>query len=215
MSAFSSVSSVSRRDTSPKSYMWLLATDTISVPISFRKFTLSGLALNVNFFPGVAISLFVYVKHEIKRKKTEKEKQRKETILNKLDYFIHQVEIAKSLKDLYILHIKIWANGIRHENFGPDKYGMFRTNNILMMVPEEVYLGNIWGLLTKPLPFWETCSVDDQKLVIEQYQNILLSNMKTIKRDLEKALQEWSVWEDSSIYSLRVAYLKRWRILKK
>ena len=151
-----------------------------------------SIILNVIFV--VLVALFIYakisIKREIKRKKTEKEKQRKRTILNKLDYFIHQVEIAQSLKDLYILHIKIWANGIRHENFGPNKYGMFRTDDILMMVPEEVHLGNVWGLFTKQLPFWETCSVNDQKLVIEQYQNVLLSNMKAMKRDLEKALQE-------------------------
>ena len=151
-----------------------------------------SIILNVIFV--VLVALFIYakisIKREVKRKKTEKEKQRKRTILNKLDYFIHQVEIAQSLKDLYILHIKIWANGIRHENFGPNKYGMFRTDDILMMVPEEVHLGNVWGLFTKQLPFWETCSVSDQKLVIEQYQNVLLSNMKAMKRDLEKALQE-------------------------
>lgn len=151
-----------------------------------------SIILNVIFV--VLVALFIYakisIKREVKRKKTEKEKQRKRTILNKLDYFIHQVEIAQSLKDLYILHIKIWANGIRHENFGPNKYGMFRTDDILMMVPEEVHLGNVWGLFTKQLPFWETCSVNDQKLVIEQYQNVLLSNMKAMKRDLEKALQE-------------------------
>lgn len=148
----------------------------------------------LNVFFVVLVTLFIYARirviREAKRKKIEKEKQRKTKLLDKLDYFIHQVEIAKSLRDLYILHIKIWANGIRNENFGPNKYGMFRTNDILMMVPEEIYLGNIWGLWTKQLPFWETCSVDDQKLVIEQYQNVLLSNMKNMKRDLAKELQE-------------------------
>lgn len=143
-----------------------------------------SIILNVIFV--VLITLFICARISArrvsKRQKAEKEKQRKRTLLNKLDYFIHQVEIAESLKDLYILHIKIWANGIRHENFGPDKYGMFRTKDILMMTPEEVYLGNIWGLFTKQLPYWETCSVDDQKLVIKQYQNILLSNMKAMKR---------------------------------
>ena len=151
-----------------------------------------SIILNVVF--GVLITLFIYAKisakREAKRKKIEKEKQRKRTILNKLDYFIHQVEIAESLKDLYILHIKMWANGIRHEHFGPDKYGMFRTDDILMMTPEEVYLGNIWGLFTKQLPYWETCPADEQRLVIKQYQNILISNMKAMKRDLKKTLQE-------------------------
>ena len=153
------------------------------------------ISIILNVFFVVLVTLFIYARirviREAKQKKIEKERQRKIKLLEKLDYFIHQVEIAKSLRDLYILHIKIWANGIRNENFGPNEYGMFRTNDILMMVPEEIYLGNIWGLWTKQLPFWETCSVDDQKkLVIEQYQNVLLSNMKNMKRDLTKELQE-------------------------
>lgn len=152
------------------------------------------ISIILNVFFVVLVTLFIYARvkaiREAKQKKIEKERQRKTKLLEKLNYFIHQVEIAKSLRDLYILHIKIWANGIRNENFGPDKYGMFRTDDILMMVPEEIYLGNIWGLWTEPLPFWETCSVNDQKLVIKQYQNVLLSNMKDIKRDLTKELQE-------------------------
>ena len=152
----------------------------------------TSIILNVVFV--IFITLFICAKisakREAKRKKIEKEKQRKSTILNKLDYFIHHVEIAESLTDLYILHIKMWANGIRHEHFGPDKYGMFRTDDILMMTPEEVYLGNIWGLFTKQLPYWETCPADEQRLVIKQYQNILISNMKAMKRDLKKTLQE-------------------------
>lgn len=152
------------------------------------------ISIILNVFFVVLVTLFIYARvkaiREAKQKKIEKERQRKTKLLEKLNYFIHQVEIAKSLRDLYILHIKIWANGIRNKNFGPDKYGMFRTDDILMMVPEEIYLGNIWGLWTKQLPFWETCSVDDQKLVIEQYQNVLLSNMKNMKRDLTKELQE-------------------------
>lgn len=144
----------------------------------------ASIILNVIFV--VLVALFVYHKCEAKRKKTEREKLRKEKLLNKLDYFIHQVKIAKSLRDIYMLHIRIWANGIKCANFGPDKYGMFRTKDILMMTPEEVYLGNIWGLWTKQLPFWETCSVADQQLVIEQYQNILISNMQVMKRNLQK-----------------------------
>ena len=111
--------------------------------------------------------------------------QAEKELLDKLDYFIHQVEIAESLRELFILHIKIWANGIQHENFGPNQYGMFRTNDILMMVPEEVYLGNIWGLHTKPLPFWETQTSENQELVIKQYKTILISNMNNLKTTLK------------------------------
>lgn len=137
----------------------------------------------------ILIAAYIYTRIQVIRKVEKKEIKKKKQLQTKLDYFIHKVEIAKSLQDLYILHKKIWANGIRNENFGPSEYGMFRTDDILTMVPEEIYLGNIWGgLWTKPLPFWETCSIDDQKLVIKQYQNILLSNMKIMKENLAKEL---------------------------
>ena len=152
----------------------------------------TSIILNVIFviFVILFICIYVSVKKERKKKKIIKEKQFKKNLLVKLDYFINQVELTKSLRDLYILHIKIWANGIKHPNFGPDRYGMFRTNDILMMTPEEVYLGNIWGLWTRPLSVWETYDIDNQKVVIEQYQNILLSNMRAMKQDIENELQK-------------------------
>ena len=145
-----------------------------------------SIILNVIFviLTVLCVVAIIQRKKQVKKAKAKKEKAKKAKLLEKLNYFIHQVELAKTLRDLYILHIKMWANGIRNENLGPDKYGMFRTDDILMMVPEEVYLGNIWGLWTKQLPYWESCSVNDQKLVIEQYKNVLLSNMKAIKRGI-------------------------------
>ena len=138
------------------------------------------ISIILNIILTIVIVLFIISKIVT----THKLKQRKE-LIDKLDYFIHQVEIAESLRELFILHIKIWANGIQHKNFGPNQYGMFRTNDILMMVPEEVYLGNIWGLHTKPLPFWETQTSENQELVIKQYKTILISNMNNLKTTLK------------------------------
>ena len=147
------------------------------------------ISIILNIILVIVVLLFVISKiittRRIKQRKEKKEEGRKQTLLDKLDYFIHQVELAESLRELFILHIKIWANGIQHKNFGPNQYGMFRTNDILMMVPEEVYLGNIWGLHTKPLPFWETQTSENQELVIKQYKTILISNMNNLKTTLK------------------------------
>lgn len=146
-----------------------------------------SIILNIILMLAVISCIWIYLgaKANHAKKKAEKEKIYKKNLIDKLYYFIHQVEIAESLRDLYVLHIKIWANGIHNDNFGPDKYGMFRTDDILMMVPEEVYLGNIWGLWTKQLPYWETASEDNRSKVTEQYRNILLLNMKIMLRELE------------------------------
>lgn len=132
----------------------------------------------------------VITAYQIRKRKAEKERIHKQVLIDNISYFIHQVEIAESLRELFVLHIKIWANGIRHKNFGPDQYGMFRTKDILMMVPEEVYLGNIWGLNTKPLPFWETQTPENQELVIKQYKTILVSNMNILKGNLVKEIYQ-------------------------
>jgi hypothetical protein len=66
---------------------------------------------------------------------------------------------------------------------------MFRTADINDMTKDEVYLGNINGLFTHPLTFWE--SQDDQdayKTVFRQYQFHLLTNFKAIK--LSKSQQK-------------------------
>ena len=147
------------------------------------------ISIILNIILTIVIVLFIISKivttYKLKQRKELKEQKHKKELLDKLDYFIHQVEIAESLRELFILHIKIWANGIQHKNLGPNQYGMFRTNDILMMVPEEVYLGNIWGLNTKPLPFWETQTSENQELVIKQYKTILISNMNNLKTTLK------------------------------
>lgn len=139
-----------------------------------------SIILNVIFviLTVLCVVAIIQRKKQVKKNRAEKAKLKKE----KIRYFIHQVELAKTLRDLYLTHIRIWANGIKNKNFGPDKYGMFRTDDILMMTPDEVFLGNIWGLWTKPLTYWENQAVDDQKLVIEQYKNVLISNMKEMQR---------------------------------
>ena len=107
----------------------------------------------------------------------------KRDLKNSLTYFIPKVEQCESLYDLYEVHVRLWDAGIQHPNFGPNKFGMFRTDDISTMKPEEVYLGGVYGLWTKPLPEWDF--QEDKKLVIFQYKYLLLSNLKWMLENLK------------------------------
>ena len=92
------------------------------------------------------------------------------------DRFIRRLERSDSLLDLFSLHRQIWDSGIRNANIGPCEYGMFRTQNISSMRPEEVYLGNISGLFTLPLPQW--IGTAEEPIIMQQYREHLISNVK-------------------------------------
>ena len=70
------------------------------------------------------------------------------------EHFIRRVSRCDNLLELFSLHRQIWDSGIRNANIGPNEFGMFRTEDISRMKPEEVFLGNIFGLSTLPLPQW-------------------------------------------------------------
>lgn len=117
-------------------------------------------------------------------KQAAKEKQERQLLKENLQFFIQKIEQAKTLRELFTLHIQAWANGIQHPNIGPDQYGIFRTQNILKMAPEEVYLGNVCGLFTKPLTCWETADDDAKQAVLIQYRHLLLSNLKLMQQNV-------------------------------
>ncbi len=109
-----------------------------------------------------------------------------------------------SLFDVFNMHKKVWSEGFQNSNIGPDKYGMFRTENIEEMVPQEVFLGDIYGLFTKPIPFWEEFKNEGKKgggyliyeyltvyqIVLMQYKHILTNNIENIKKMAEKERNE-------------------------
>ena len=119
------------------------------------------------------------LKKKADKERKEKEKQEAKKKKELVSYFINQLKSAETLNDIFILHIKIWANGIQHPNFGPNEYGMFRTKDILTMNKNEVFLGNVHGLFTHPLTTWEeTDDLSSRQITIEQYRNHLISNLK-------------------------------------
>lgn len=108
--------------------------------------------------------------------------------------FLDAIENCKSLATLVNIHKDVWGTGFQNENIGPCPYGVFRTLDIPSMTPDQVYLGGIWGLVTKPIPFWEARKEDkygcngfgiDENLslyemMLNQYKGLLCSNIRAM-----------------------------------
>lgn len=102
---------------------------------------------------------------------------------NLVPSLLSDLECAETLPELLALHKLLWALGLRNKNLGPDRYGMFRTSNILSMTPDEVFLGNFNGYFTHPIPVWEEGRDGNEGLyqeILSQYRKHLISNLNAI-----------------------------------
>lgn len=104
---------------------------------------------------------------------------------------------SNNLSTLMSIHKDAWQSGFQNKNLGPSYFGIFRTSDILTMTPNEVYLGGIWGLVTKPIPFWEEHkdesygfgldkNISLYAMIVNQYKSLLLSNIKVIYNNAQK-----------------------------
>ena len=121
---------------------------------------------------------------------------------NQGQYFLDAIGKAISLYRVLAIHRDAWGTGFQNNNLGSCSYGMFRTENIPTMKPEEIFLGGIWGLFTHAIPFWEErksqpcgCNgfgIDPEislySIILDQYKNLLISNIDNIWCEAEKAL---------------------------
>ena len=100
--------------------------------------------------------------------------------------FLDKIEGPNTLITLMNIHKDAWGIGFQNENIGPCPYGVFRTLDIPSMTPDQIYLGGIWGLVTKPVSFWEERKEDkygfgiDENLslyemIVDQYRKLLTS----------------------------------------
>ncbi len=108
--------------------------------------------------------------------------------------FLDKIKEANTLITLMNIHKDAWETGFRNVNIGPCPYGVFRTLDIPSMTPDQIYLGGIWGLVTKPISFWEEHKEDkygcngfgiDENLslygmIVDQYKKLLSSNIRAM-----------------------------------
>lgn len=121
------------------------------------------------------------------------------------DEILEQIRSATTLEQLLNLHKKIWKEGYQNENIGPCCYGIFRTESIETMKPEDVYLGGIYGLITRNIPFWEARKEDEYgangfgitpetklyDLIVKQYRRHLVNNIHAIAEQARQMTEEY------------------------
>ncbi len=98
--------------------------------------------------------------------------------------FLEAIDKAETLDRLLNLHKDAWGSGFQCDNLAPCPWGFFRTKSIENMVPGEVYLGNIYGLNTYTIPYWEEHKEEKYNdfktvydIVLSQYKQLLRSNI--------------------------------------
>ena len=133
--------------------------------------------------------------------KEEKEKYEKcKSLVGHFSELDERIGASKTLEGVLDLHKKAWGLGYQNSNLAPCEYGMFRTQDISTMKPEEVFLGNVYGLWTFPIPKWENQKTEmyDKDIsvydvVLNQYKRVLHSNVKAIYREAKDLVEEYEI----------------------
>lgn len=142
----------------------------------------------------------IFFKEEVRKNMKDAELQL--TLSKNGARIINAIKKCDSLEELLSIHKEAWLIGFQNENLGPDRYGMFRTENIPTMKPSEVFLGGIWGLFTHAIPHWEErksqpygCNgfnmdpeISLYGIVLDQYKRLLISNIEYIWNKAERLL---------------------------
>lgn len=119
--------------------------------------------------------------------------------------FLNAVRKCDNLIRMLNLHKLIWQNGFHDKAIAPDKYGVFRTENITTMKPDEVFLGNIYGLWTFPIPDWENQrnalfgtngfginpGTTVYSVVLDQYRNLLIKGLNNVIQQKKEWMEEY------------------------
>lgn len=132
----------------------------------------------------VAVFTALYIKRKKIKAKLEKERLHKLSVLQEARQLIQ----GASLSTLFRVHKMLGENNLCNNHcICPNKYGVFRTSNIATMDESEVFLGNIYGLWTYTLPYWESCKDEDAKeKVTNQYYQLLLRGIELEHQKYEK-----------------------------
>lgn len=101
---------------------------------------------------------------------------------------------TSTLAETIHAHQCIYKNGYCNDQTSPCEWGMFRCDSIENLNMNNLYLGNIYGLFTKPGCYWEnhkedTYGVDSYgikadtllyNIVLNQYKNVLINAVSEI-----------------------------------
>ena len=151
-------------------------------------------------------NLFNRIFRKEKLLKQRKEYERVCKRLQKADEFKKVLERCDSLLKMVAIHKDMWNSGFQNKNIGPYEYGYFRTKSIPDMKPDDVYLGDIYGLFTFPIPEWENNrnalygangfginpGTRTYDLILQQYRQHLKSNLLAMVSREKQWLEDWN-----------------------
>ena len=104
---------------------------------------------------------------------------------------------TSTLAETIHAHQCIYKNGYCNDQTSPCEWGMFRCDSIENLNLNNLYLGNIYGLFTKPGCYWETHKEDVYgvdsygikadtllyDIVLRQYKRVLIAAITNIERE--------------------------------
>lgn len=105
--------------------------------------------------------------------------------------FTEKLKDANTLNDLFILNKLIINHLYKYipPSLFPDKFGVFRTDDLKHLSKDEIFLGDVYGIWTKTLKEFE--KIDDKQvisIVTNQYYHLIFSGLLQIKENIIKLL---------------------------
>ena len=118
-----------------------------------------------------------------------------QSLVNSYECWLTKIGNTNALAECMRLHKRIWRRGFRNANLGPDRYGMFRTDDINSMTIDEVYIGGIYGLNTLTIAQWEECKEEPEQtcydIILCAYKRLLKSNIIALADNAKLLVAEY------------------------
>ena len=140
-----------------------------------------------------------------------------------------QVSGVQTLTELFRIHKRMLAEGFVSPAIEPSSYGLVRAKSVEEMTLDNVFLGNIYGLCTKPISYWETCRTEEKsgggfeiysyltvyQIMLMQYKNYLSSAVKFASEHAaiqQRQLESRGYWiYGSAIFGASFFCKKTWK----
>lgn len=132
----------------------------------------------------IILGIICFIKNYNKKQNKKILKEQLKTLKELRDNII----ASKNLIDLYHIHKRIFKE---FENYyipsciDISKYGFFRASSRETLSPDNIFLGNIFGLNTLNLSYWNSYNdIEIKNLIINQYKQILSLGLINIKNKI-------------------------------
>ena len=138
----------------------------------------------------------IFNKRELNKNVADYELQ--QGLVNSYECWLTKIGNANTLSECMILHKRIWRKGFRNANLGPDRYGMFRTDDINSMIIYFVFFLVIYYLNTLTIEQWEEYKevpYDSEQtcydIILCAYKRLLKSNIIALADNAKLLVAEY------------------------